>query len=77
MGAIVEHIGAVEPVAAEKFNKGIKQFASFRRDRDKFNGDFSETTYRSFVAIGTRLDTDEVVKIGLYDEAYDDEAASG
>lgn len=76
MGAIVEHIGAVEPIAAEKFNKGIRQFASFRQDRDKFNGDFTEPTYRSFVAIGTRLDTDEAVKIGLYDEADDDEVSA-
>lgn len=72
MGAIVEHVGTVEPIAAERFNSGIRKFTSFRQDRDTLNGEYSETTYRTFVDIGSRLDTDEVVKIGLFDrDAFD------
>lgn len=73
MGAIVEHIGSVDVLAAERFNNGIRQFATFRQDRDRFNGEYSETTYRSFVDIGARLDNDEVVKIGLYNDVGSDD----
>lgn len=68
MGAVVEHIGSVEPAAVRKFNTSFKQLSSFRQDRAQLNGQFSEATYRAFVDIGTRLDTDEIVKIALFDE---------
>ena len=67
VGAVLEHSGIVEPAAATKFNSGIKKFTGFRADRDRFNGDYSETTIRQFVEIGSKLDTDEVVRIGLLD----------
>lgn len=72
MGAIVEHIGTVDPVVAIKFNAGVRKFARFDADRDAFNGEFSETTIRQFVQIGETLDTDEAVKIGLHDDPSTD-----
>lgn len=68
MGAIIEHVGTVEPAALLKFNAGIRRFTKFQPDRDVFNGEYSETTIRQFVEIGSKLDTDEVVRIGLHDE---------
>lgn len=71
MGAIVEHVGTVDPAATMKFNAGIKRFATFDADRDVFNGEYSETTIRQFVQIGERLDPDELVKIGLGNDVAD------
>lgn len=65
VGAVLEHSRIVEPAAAVKFNTGIKKLTSFRADRDRLNGAFSEATVRNFVSIGSKLDTDEVVKIGV------------
>lgn len=71
VGALIEHVGTVDPAATLKFNAGIRRFTTFNRDSDDFDGEYSETTIRQFVEIGTKLDTDEVVKIGLPREEDD------
>lgn len=76
MGAVVEHVRTVDPAAAVKFNAGVRKFANFQPERDVFNGEFSESTIRQFVEIGAKLDTDEIVKIGLYDDFSDSDISS-
>lgn len=68
MGAVVEHIGTVDPAVVTKFNAGIRRFARFDPSHDSFNGDYSETTIKQFVQIGEKLDADEVVRVGLKDD---------
>jgi len=68
VGAIVEHIGTVDPAVAVKFDAGIRRFTGFRPEIDDFDNDFSETTIKQFVEIGSKLDTDEVVRIGLHSD---------
>lgn len=73
VGAVLEHVEHVEPVAVQKFNDGVRFFSSFAPDQTRFSDDFSEQTIRQFVDIGTKLDTDEIVKIGLFAEGDGDE----
>lgn len=74
MGAIVEYVEPVEEVSLERFNNGFRRLTKFQRSTDQLGNEFRESTYRQFVAIGSRLDTDERVRIGLYDEPTEDAA---
>lgn len=65
VGALIEYVGTVDPVITSKFNIGIKRFATFDIEKDSFAGEYSEATIRQFVEIGTKLDTDEVVRLGV------------
>jgi len=73
VGAEVEHIGkSVEPIVMRRFNEGVRVFTKFRADRDHLNGQYRAETIKRFVEIGSKLDTDEVVRIGLFDDSESD-----
>jgi hypothetical protein len=65
-GSVIEYIHNVEPPAAAKFNQGLRFFTGFR-PTDYINGVYSPATVRQFIEIGTAIDNDEIVRLGIID----------
>ncbi len=72
-GSVIEYVHNVDPSAAMKFNQGLRFFADF--DADHINGEYSPATVRQFIEMGTVIDNDEVVKLGIIDPDGTDEKA--
>jgi hypothetical protein len=64
-GSVVEYINNVDPTAAVKFNSGLRFFSDFKDPHGYINGEFSPSTVRQFIELGTVIDSDEVVKLGI------------
>ncbi len=65
-GSVIEYVHNVEPSAAVKFNQGLRFFADFESG-DHINGEYSAATVRQFIEMGTVIDNDEVVRLGIID----------
>lgn len=65
-GSQVEFVRNVEPPEAVKFNNGIRFFSRFKRDH--LPPDYSSDTIRQFIEIGDAIDTDEIIKVGVFDD---------
>lgn len=66
-GSVVEYVNNVDPAAATKFNNGLRFFSDFKDAHQYINGEYSPATVRQFIELGTVLDTDEVVRLGIVD----------
>jgi hypothetical protein len=64
-GSVVEYVKNVEPVAARKFNAGLRFFSRFQNGH--LPPDYSPATVRQFIEIGDVIDADEVVRLGIFD----------
>jgi hypothetical protein len=65
-GSAVEYVKNVEPVAARKFNTGLRFFSRFRNGQ--LPPDYSPATVRQFIDIGEVIDADEVVRLGIFED---------
>lgn len=65
-GSVIEYVNNVEPPAARKFNTGIRFFSRFRNGH--LPPDYSADTIRQFIEIGDAIDTDEKIKLGVFEE---------
>lgn len=73
-GSVIEYVHNVDPSAALKFNQGLRFFSDFEPS-DYINGEYSAATVRQFIEMGTVIDNDEVVRLGIIDpDATDDKA---
>jgi hypothetical protein len=70
-GSSVEFVKNVEPPAANKFNRGLRFFSRFRNGH--LPPEYSPATVRQFIEIGDVIDTDEVVRLGIFDDPDSDE----
>lgn len=66
-GSVVEYVNNVDPAAAMRFNSGLRFFSDFKDPHGYINGEFSPSTVRQFIELGTVIDSDEVVKLGIID----------
>lgn len=64
-GAVVEYVNNVDPVAATRFNNGLRFFSTFSDPNQYINGEFSPATVRHFIELGTVIEADEIVKLGI------------
>jgi hypothetical protein len=64
-GTVVEYANNVDPAAAVKFNDGLRFFADFKDPHKYINDEFSPATVRQFIELGTVIDPDEVVRLGI------------
>ncbi len=65
-GSQVEFVRNVETPEAVKFNNGIRFFSRFKRDH--LPPEYSAATIRQFIEIGEVIDSDEIIKIGVFDD---------
>jgi hypothetical protein len=65
-GSVVEYVKNVEAPAAVKFNAGLRFFSRFRNGH--LPSDYSPATIRQFIEIGDAIDTDEIVKVGIFND---------
>jgi hypothetical protein len=65
-GSVVEYVKNVEPVAAVKFNAGLRFFSRFKNGHLPPN--YSPATVRQFIEIGDVIEADEVIKLGIFDD---------
>jgi hypothetical protein len=73
-GSVIEYVHNVEPSAALKFNQGLRFFSDFKPS-DYLNGEYSPATVRQFIEMGTIIDNDEVVRLGIIDPDTKDDRA--
>ncbi len=66
-GSVVEYVNNVDPAAAVNFNSGLRFFSEFKDPHQYINGEFSPATVRQFIELGTVIDADEVVRLGIID----------
>lgn len=69
-GSVVEYVRNVEPPEALKFNSGVRFFSRFKNDY--LPPEYSADTIRQFIEIGDVIDSDEVVKVGVFDDVESD-----
>lgn len=73
-GSVIEYVHNVDPLAAVKFNQGLRFFSDFEQS-DYINGEYSAATVRQFIEMGTVIDNDEVVRLGIIEpDAKNDHA---
>jgi len=66
-GSVVEYANNVDASAAVKFNGGLRFFSDFKDPHQYINGEYSPATVRQFIELGTVIESDEVVKLGIID----------
>jgi hypothetical protein len=69
-GSAVEYVKNVEAPAAVKFNAGIRFFSRFRDGH--LPSEYSPSTIHQFIEIGDAIETDEVVKVGIFEDVEAD-----
>jgi hypothetical protein len=74
-GSVIEYVHNVDPLAATKFNQGLRFFSDFNQS-DHINGEYSPATVRQFIEMGTVIDNDEVVRLGIIDPDTPDDKAT-
>lgn len=61
-----EFQGSVSPADAEIFEKALAFLADYDPDREGLNGVVKESTALEYAKIGSLIDPDEVVRLGIY-----------
>jgi hypothetical protein len=70
-GSTVEYVKNVEVAAAVEFNDGIRFFSQFKNGSLPSN--YSPATIKQFIEIGTAIDADEKIKVGVFQDVDADD----